>query len=57
MQTLSKNFPNFYCEKLKDIFNKRLQENKFPGLIKKRNHLQIFPQKKIIVQSVLYSIL
>ena len=37
-----KNFANCYCEKLKNIFNKWLQENKFPGLMKKTEITPVF---------------
>ena len=37
-----KNFANCYCEKLKNIFNKWFQENKFPGLMKKGETTPVF---------------
>ena len=37
-----KSFANCYCEKLKDIFNKCLQENKFSYLMKKNEIITVF---------------
>ena len=54
-----KNFTNFYCEQIKDVFNKCLEENEPLDLMKKKEISSIFKKldkMTIMAQSVLYPI-
>ena len=54
-----KNFTNCYCEQIKDVFNKCLEENEPLDLMKKKEISSIFKKldkMTIMAQSVLYPI-
>lgn len=54
-----KNFTNCYCEQIKDVFNKCLEENEPLDLMKKKEISSIFKKLDkltIMAQSVLYPI-